>query len=201
MKEPEARRKEAVVGAPRRRGAELEQAILGAAWDVLVEDGYRAFTYEAVAARAGTSRPVLYRRWPGRSDLLVATLSESRRANPIKVPDTGALREDAVQFLANANQARARATALVGLQLLEFFRDTGGSFRALRGALGSGPSAFEIFVARAVKRGELRALGRSSRVINLPLDMFRYELFTTLRPVPAEVVSEIVDDIWLPLLG
>lgn len=44
--------------------------------DVLVEHGYHPFTYEAVAVRAGTSRPVLNRRWPQRDDLLLATLTK-----------------------------------------------------------------------------------------------------------------------------
>ncbi|MFF0588188.1 hypothetical protein ACFYWD_19660 [Streptomyces sp. NPDC003781] len=47
-------------GTPtRRRGAALENAITDVAWDVLVEHGYNGFAYEAVAARDGTSKPVL----------------------------------------------------------------------------------------------------------------------------------------------
>ena len=48
----------------RRRGPALEAAILGAAWDELRTTGYAGFTIDAVARHAGTSRPVLYRRWP-----------------------------------------------------------------------------------------------------------------------------------------
>jgi AcrR family transcriptional regulator len=46
----------------RRRGAELEQAILDAAWEQLIAEGYEHFTIDTVAARARTSKPVLYRR-------------------------------------------------------------------------------------------------------------------------------------------
>lgn len=202
MAERPTRRKQPPKPASRRRGAELEAAILRAAWDVLVKDGYGGFTYDAVAARAGTSRPVLYRRWPTRGDLLLATLAESRRAHPIVVPDAGALRDDAVAFLTNANAARARSTALVGAQLMEFFRETGTSLEELRRALHPDDTPpFERFVARAVERGELPARPRPSRVVNLPFDLLRFELFTTLRPVSAEAIREIVDDIWLPLLG
>jgi len=51
-------------GTTRRRGAELEAALLDAAWDELQAVGYAGLTMEAVADRAGTSRAVLYRRWP-----------------------------------------------------------------------------------------------------------------------------------------
>lgn len=186
----------------RRRGDELEEAILKAAWAVLVEQGYQGFTYEAVAARAQTSRPVLYRRWPQRDDLLLATLRMSWQAHPIRLPDTGTLRDDAIGLLRNANAARARATALVGAQLMDWFRATGNSFATLRASLvkDAGPTGFELLVARAVERGELRAATRSARVVNLPLDLFRYELFTTLKAVPEEAIVEIVDGVWLPLL-
>ena len=41
---------------------------------------------------------------------------------------------------------------------------------------------------------------RSSRVVNLPLDLFRHEIFMTMRAVPDESILDIVDDVWLPLL-
>ena len=47
--------------ATRRRGTALEAALLEAAWDELSEVGYAALTMEGVAARARTSRAVLYR--------------------------------------------------------------------------------------------------------------------------------------------
>ena len=54
----------------RRRGEELDAAIRGAVLDVLVEHGPGGVTMEAVAAAAGTSKPVLYRRWPDRASML-----------------------------------------------------------------------------------------------------------------------------------
>jgi len=60
--------------ARRRRGKELEDALLHAAWAELQENGYAGFTLEAVAERAGTSRPVLYRRWAGKDELVGAAI-------------------------------------------------------------------------------------------------------------------------------
>ncbi|MFZ2625286.1 MAG: helix-turn-helix domain-containing protein, partial [Propionibacterium sp.] len=56
----------------RRRGPALEAALLDAAWQVLLEVGYDELTFEAVAAVAGTSRAVLYRRWPAKPELVRA---------------------------------------------------------------------------------------------------------------------------------
>ncbi|MEV0385039.1 TetR/AcrR family transcriptional regulator [Nonomuraea sp. NPDC050643] len=188
-------------GASRRRGAALEDALLDAAWDVLLEHGYPGFTYEAVAARAGTSRPVLYRRWPQRDDLLLATLTRFWR--PIEVPDTGSLRDDAIGFLRNANADRAGMITLMSVQLEDYFRATGTSLGELRDTLVPPglPTAFETIVARAVERGELPDVPRSSRVVNLPLDLLRHDMLMTMRAVPEESMAEIVDEAWLPLLG
>ena len=58
----------------RRRGAELEEALLEAAWQELEERGYAGLTMENVATRAGTSRPVIARRWRSKAELTIATL-------------------------------------------------------------------------------------------------------------------------------
>lgn len=182
--------------ATRRRGAELEDAILDAAWFVLVDRGYPGFTYEAVAERAETSRPVLYRRWPERRDLLVATIKRFYASHPIPIPDTGTLRGDALALLKQAEAGRVRMLTLQGAQLV-----SGLTFREVQTALlETGPGPCEQIVARAVARGELPAIRRSPRVVNLPLDLYRHEVFMTGERVPPKVAREIVDDVWLPLL-
>ncbi|OEV05107.1 TetR family transcriptional regulator [Streptomyces oceani] len=179
----------------------MEDAILTAAWDVLVERGYPGFTYEAVAARAGTSRPVLYRRWPQRDDLLLATLRKYWR--PLAVPDTGDLRTDAIEFLRAANALRARMATLVSVQLMDHFREAGTSLDELRDALRTPgrTTGFEEIVGRAVERGELPDVPRPPRVVNLPFDLVRCDMLMTMSTVPEESIVEIVDEVWLPLLG
>ena len=186
----------------RRRGAELEDAILDAAWEVLIGQGDPGFTYEAIAARAGTSRPVLYRRWPQRDDLLLATLTKFWWSQPIELPDTGALRDDAIGFLRNADSARAHVLTLISVQLMDYFRDTGSSLSELRDKVRdpSRPNSLETIVARAVERGEVPDRPRPARVVSLPFDLLRHEMLMTMRPVPDDVITGIVDDIWLPLL-
>ncbi|MBM2619845.1 TetR/AcrR family transcriptional regulator [Actinoplanes sp. LDG1-06] len=185
----------------RRRGAELEDAILDAAWDTLIEHGYHGFTFEAIAARAGTSRPVLYRRWPQRADLLMAVLHKFWGSQPIEVPDTGDLRADAIGFLRNADKGRTGLMTVISAQLMEYFRETGTNFEELRDRLRRpGPLGFEVIVARAVARGDLPDEPRSRRVVNLPFDLLRNEMLMTMRPVSEQAITEIIDDVWLPLL-
>ena len=60
----------------RRRGVELEGAILRAAWDELTAVGYARLSMEGVADRAQTGKQVLYRRWPNRAELGRASCRE-----------------------------------------------------------------------------------------------------------------------------
>jgi AcrR family transcriptional regulator len=76
---------------PARRGRprdpQLDAAILGATLDGLDDAGYAGLTLEAVARRARTTKPALYRRWPSRQRLVLAALA--RRLDDIRAPDTG----------------------------------------------------------------------------------------------------------------
>ncbi|MER5390054.1 TetR/AcrR family transcriptional regulator [Saccharopolyspora sp. NPDC002686] len=189
-------------GTPtRRRGTALENAITDAAWEVLVEQGYNGFTYEAVAARAGTSKPVLYRRWPQRADLLIATLTRYWR--PLDIPDTGSLRQDALTLLRTVNAERARTVILMRIQLADYFRETGTNFSDLRSRLRPSDrrAPFATLVDRAIERGELADVPRPERVVNLPFDLVRHDMLMTMGAVPDEAIVEIVDAVWLPLLG
>ncbi|WP_031174802.1 MULTISPECIES: TetR/AcrR family transcriptional regulator [Streptomyces] len=185
----------------RRRGAALEKAITDAAWEILVEQGYGGFTFEAVAARAGTSKPVLYRRWPQREDLLLASLT--RHWRPLDIPDTGSLRQDALTLLRTINAERDRTVILMRIQLADYFRETGTSFNDLRDRLlpADRTPPFERLVDRAVERGELADAPRSARTVNLPFDLIRHDMLMRMGAVPDETIVEIVDAVWLPLLG
>jgi len=55
-------------------------------------------------------------------------------------------------------------------------------------------------IERALARGEIQPGQVSRRVARVPVDLFRYELMMTLQPVADEVIEEIVDDVFLPLV-
>ncbi|CAM3507296.1 TetR/AcrR family transcriptional regulator [Isoptericola cucumis] len=198
------RRGEPSGGAParRRRGEALEGALLEAAWDELVEHGYAALTFEGVAARAGTSRPVVRRRWASRAELARAAIVRRSRAHPATEPDTGSLRGDLLALLAGVVDRRAEMTALVATSFGAYFEETGTSFADLRAEVVGGRTlAVDGVLERAVERGEIDRSVLTPRVVALPFDLLRHELLMTLRPVPRSVLEEIVDDIFLPLVA
>ncbi|WIM88506.1 TetR/AcrR family transcriptional regulator [Candidatus Mycobacterium wuenschmannii] len=185
----------------RRRGAALETALLDAAWAELAERGYDDLTIDAVATRAGTSRAVLYRRWPGKHELMLAALVHQARAEPVAIPDTGSLRGDVIAVMHEANKVRPRLVAQLLTRLGGFYADASTNLAELSAyVLGGRNAVTDELIGRAVERGEVEPGQISGRVARLPIDLFRHELLMTLQPVADEVIEEIVDGIFLPLV-
>jgi len=185
----------------RRRGAGLERAILDAAWEQLTAEGYEHFTIDTVAARAQTSKPVLYRRWKTREDLLRDTVRQRGAADRPPIPDTGTLRGDLLALLTAANTTRNPMAALVSSMLGSYYNQTSPTPAELRDAfLSQRGSAVQRVVDRAVERGEIDPARLTPRIIDLPFDLFRNEMMMTLKPVPDHVLRQIVDDIFIPLV-
>ncbi|WP_042424249.1 TetR/AcrR family transcriptional regulator [Streptacidiphilus anmyonensis] len=79
-------------GPGRPREARVTGAALNAVVELITEQGVAAVTMDAVAARAGVSKPALYRRWPSKQALIVA--AAETRIGPLSVPDRGDLRAE-----------------------------------------------------------------------------------------------------------
>lgn len=71
-------------GRPRSR--EADAAILAASLELLIERGAEATSVEQVARRAGVTRATVYRRFPDKTSLLLATI-ESAYGNPPPTPE------------------------------------------------------------------------------------------------------------------
>jgi AcrR family transcriptional regulator len=147
-----------------------------------------------VAVRAGTSKAVLYRRWPNRTELLAAAVD--RRVVHLDAPpaaETGSLRGDLIAVL-GAVTRRALAARSVP--------DPGGELAAhlRRQAVANGLVQLSVVLRRAGQLGEIDADALSPRVARLPIDLLHAELSLHGTPVSPGVLAEIVDDVVLPLL-
>src|SRR5271155_4406501 len=138
----------------RRRGEVLEKALLDAAWAELTERGYDDLTVDAVATRAGTSRAVLYRRWPSKQDLVLASLTQHVKAEFVAAPDTGSLRGDVIGLLKLANKLRVRLAMLVFTQLGGVYREANTNLAELGAFLqGGGEAGLDGGIERAAGGG------------------------------------------------
>jgi AcrR family transcriptional regulator len=180
--------------ATRRRGSSLEDALLTAAWDELMEVGYANLTMEAVAARAGTSKPVLYRRWPHRAELVIAALRA--RVDPItsEVPDTGDLREDILTLLQRLRDRQQVMGPDVVRGLLAEMSDVP------RAVFDVVPGIMMTILERAADRGQVRRDRITPMVAALPGTLLRHQIMISRDRVPDGFLTQVVEEIFLPLV-
>ncbi|MGI5244511.1 TetR/AcrR family transcriptional regulator [Dactylosporangium sp. CA-139066] len=186
----------------RRRGEELERAILRAAAEELRESGYAGMTMDRVAQRAGTNKNAIYRRWPHRAALGIAAYRQLS-AERMPDPDTGTLRGDALEMLRAANRTWASPHGALLRDLLAAAADDPRLLALLRERSGTSAmdAAWLSMLARAAARGEAPAGAVHPRVAAAPMTLLRGEYAMRGAPtVPDETLVEIVDEVFLPLV-
>jgi AcrR family transcriptional regulator len=107
-----------VVDFGRPRDPRIDGAVLRATVELLAQTGYPGLSVSAIAQRAGTSKPAIYRRWPSKAHLVHEAVFPTGAATAL--PDTGSVSEDlremvrrTMAFL-NTPAARAALPGLVG---------------------------------------------------------------------------------------
>lgn len=184
--------------ARRRRGAALEAAILDATWEEMDANGYENLTLEAVAKRAGTSRPVLGRRWETRSQLVSAAIARFVAQNPIVVDDLGNLREELLMLLRQTVERSSPKLVRLIYEMQKDLEAESSSFADLRSKVGRAGYPTRQILDRAIARGEIDPERISPRLIRLPVDLARHQMVITFQPLSETDIAEIVDDIVLP---
>jgi AcrR family transcriptional regulator len=104
------------IGRP--RNPRIDSAVLEATVDLLGETGYAALSVDAIARRAGTSKPAIYRRWPSKAHLVHEAVFPINSGT--ELPDTGSLAGDVREMVRRTvavlttPAARAALPGLVG---------------------------------------------------------------------------------------
>ncbi|GLY91708.1 TetR/AcrR family transcriptional regulator [Actinoallomurus iriomotensis] len=179
----------------RRRGFELEAAILRATWEELGAVGYMNLTMEGVADRARTGKQVLYRRWRNRAELVLAAMRSRVVSIADDVPDTGELRGDVLAVLDRMARRYDDVGSDVVHGLMAEARDLDPVFFSIM------TGVMETILRRAADRGEILSGAVGRRITTLPADLLRHEMLLTSAPVPESTLVEIVDDVFLPLVN
>jgi AcrR family transcriptional regulator len=190
---------EAMALGSRRRGKVLEAAIFKVVFQELAKAGYVNFSIERVAARAGTSKPVIYRRWPTRAQLVYAALRATRPGLSFETPDTGTVRGDVMFILRRISEMVDELSPEVIFGLIaELLHESDSSLFAEVHERNA-KIMMEI-LNRGVGRGEIAAEKLTPRLASLPFDLVRHQLVLLQQPLSAQDIEEIIDRIFLPLV-
>lgn len=82
-------------GRPRDR--RIDEAVIAATRELLAAEGYSSLSLAAVAARAGTNTPAIYRRWPSKVHLVHEAMFPADLA--AGAPSSGDLRSDVAELV------------------------------------------------------------------------------------------------------
>ena len=189
---------ELAVRAGRPRDDARERAILDAAIELLAEVGYERLTVDGVAVRARASKATIYRRWPGKEDLVVAAVKE-RVPEPIEIPDLGSLPaelDDAMRQLC-AHIGGLDGNILFGLA--GACHSDPGLAACFKEAMSDKDSPMRPVVIRGVARGEL-ASADNARLLEEVTVAVAFMRSLKGGPLDESFIAHLVDDIALPVL-
>ena len=185
----------------RRRGEALEHAIHRATLDELADAGYAALTMDGIARRAQTGKAALYRRWPGKRELVLDALL-GVLPDPGEVASSASVRDEllaTLTIMADTVAGRSRFPSLdVLLEVLRVpeLRDAFAS-RVIEPRL----RMVHDILRRGADRGEIDP-GRISTLVARTGPALVIETFLlTGAPPPGGELARIVDTVVMPLLS
>jgi AcrR family transcriptional regulator len=171
-----------------------------AALEVVAEAGFDRATVGAIARRAGASKATIYRRWPGKSELVADAIQ--RRATPsLLVPDTGTLRGDLLAVVGAIHEVMTSRLGMVIFGLLVAMRTDSvlaGLVRAQMPGRDLPPEGDPV--SRAIARGELRPDADRSLLLRVAAPLINSSLMLTGGQLDESFLPGLVDDILIPLL-
>lgn len=152
--------------AGRPRDPRIEQAALSATRELLVEVGYPRLTVAAVAGRAGTTKPALYRRWPSLAHLVYEAAFPDELLADMRLG--GDLRSDLVSIVTGTRDAFLTPQAAAALPgLVAEFTSHPALHQALLGRFATAFTAFDDRLREAAGSGEVRPGTRAEDLMRL----------------------------------
>lgn len=139
----------------RPRDPAIDAAVLAATVELLREGGYAGFAVEKAAARAGTTKAAIRRRWPVRQRLVIDALATVMVVPP--PPDNACTRCDlheSVRLLATVLEERLPPGVLAPL-IADCAGDPALHAELVGTLIGPSRGAAAVAVRRAVRRGDL----------------------------------------------
>ena len=186
----------------RKRDAARDGVILDATLAVLAEEGYDGTTIDLVAARAGSARATVYRRWPTKAELILAAVAHMSRGDVDQgeLPDTGTFRDDMVAMILPLDDAQQQMRIKAMTALLSLPQDDARLGEAARHA-GLGPwiEVNRTLIQRAIDRGEFPAPSDLDTLAEV-IPMLCVARAVQQQPITRQFSLALIDGVIIPAL-
>lgn len=178
------------IGRP--RSEETRKSILSAAYELLLENGFKAVTVDGIAERSGVSKATIYKWWPNKASVVLDGFFEATEVM-LQVPDTGSVKED---VFIQANKLAAFLTSHKGRVITELIAE-GQSDKNIADEYREryfyprrliSKNIFE----RGIQRGELRNDLDIELSIDLIFAPLFYRLLITDKPLDSVYIKELI---------
>jgi AcrR family transcriptional regulator len=184
------------------RGEARERAILSAVVELLGEAGYEAMTMDAVAARAHASKTTIYRRWPGKPELVKAAVDGYVAGRLPVSADTGSLRGDLMAVMRAMGGHLTDEFLAMMSGLVHAMRSDPELAGVMRSHLADDYSAALPIIRRAAGRGEVPS-GSEETLARIAHELIEAQLFRQMAlggSFSEEFSRHVVDDLVRPAL-
>jgi AcrR family transcriptional regulator len=175
---------------------EVDRAILAAAGEILVRDGFQNMTLPRVAAAAGVAKTTVYRRYRSTVELVLAAINHLNTGAP--APNTGSAHDDLVTVL---DFARLRFDLSITGTLLTEERERPELLEAARRQMiVPAIDRFRRVLRAGIQRGELRSDLDVDAAAHALLGSFFIRYLEHGRPRP-QWAEGIVETLWPALVA
>jgi len=179
-------------------------AICDATLELLAEVGYDRMSMDAVAARAHASKATIYRRWPGKRELVLEALRTRAQegASDASVTDTGTLRGDLIATLRAMADAVGASDAELMAGVLRAMRCTPELGDCVRDQVfESKVDALRTVVDRGVARGELAPTADAGLAHEVAGALWVQRVLVVGGTADDAFITHVTDDVLIPLLS
>jgi AcrR family transcriptional regulator len=184
----------------RPRDPSRDEAIIDAAVDALVREGYDRLSIEGVATAAGVGKATVYRRWSSKAELVIDAMATLKPS--IDTIDTGSLDGDIELMIAVSCSPHSQRLIQVMVsicsalprepELLEAFRSRFTEPRIAR---------ITAMLERAKGRGDLGPDIDIAMAASLLPSLMLQRVITTGQPAGRAYAEQVVGSVLLPVLG
>ena len=184
----------------RPRDPSRDEAIIDAAIDVLVRDGYDRLSMEGVAAAAGVGKATVYRRWSSKAELVIDAMAALKPV--IDSIDTGTLEGDIELVIAASCSPHSQRLFQVMVSICSALPREPELLAAFRTRFTEPRIArMTDILERARSRGELGPDVDVAMAASLVPSLMLQRALMTGQPAGRGYAEQIVGSVLLPVLG
>lgn len=193
----------AVVDEPRRgrpRDPSRDEAIIDAAIDLLVRDGYDLLSMEGVASAAGVGKATVYRRWRNKAELVIDAMTTLKPA--VSSIDTGSLDGDIEQMVLTSCSPHSLRLQRVMVSICSALSRESELLEAFTTRFTE-PRIAHIteMLERSQHRGELGPDVDIAMAASLVPSLMLQRALMTGQPAGKAYAQQVVGTVLLPVLG